>query len=80
MGRHHDKDDDENIPDLRLSDICEGENERKIPRVKFIEDVGAFADSFDPPLSAELLLGAYTELHGKYKAFEASFTQKGGLE
>lgn len=63
-------------PDMSLVDITDGENERKIPRVKFPEDVEAFANSFTPPASAELLIGAYTELHNKFKSFEANLEQK----
>ena len=67
---------DEPQPDMSLVDITDGENERKIPRVKFPEDVEAFANSFSPPASAELLIGAYTELHNKFKSFEANLEQK----
>lgn len=67
---------EENIPDMSLLSITDGENERGIPVVKFIDDVGAFADSFTPPASAELLIGAYTELHSKFKTYEISLTQK----
>ena len=63
-------------PDMSLSDITDGENERKIPLVKFPEDVAAFANSFTPPASAELLIGAYTELHNKFKSLEANLEQK----
>jgi len=63
-------------PDMSLVDITDGENERKIPRVKFPEDVETFANSFSPPASAELLIGAYTELHNKFKSFEANLDQK----
>jgi len=67
---------EEDIPDMSLLSITDGENERGIPLVKFIDDVGAFADSFTPPASAELLIGAYTELHSKFKTYEISLTQK----
>lgn len=63
-------------PDMSLVDITDGENERKIPRVKFPEDVEAFANSFEPAASAELLIGAYTELHNKFKSFEANLEKK----
>jgi hypothetical protein len=66
----------DDIPDMSLLSITDGENERGIPVVKFIDDVGAFADSFTPPASAELLIGAYTELHSKFKTYEISLTQK----
>jgi len=56
--------------------ITDGENDREIPVVKFIDDVDLFADSFSPPASAEILIGAYSELHSKFKTFETSLTQK----
>ena len=67
---------EENIPDMSLLSITDGENERGIPIVKFIDNVGEFAESFTPPASAELLIGAYTELHSKFKTYEISLTQK----
>jgi hypothetical protein len=66
----------DDIPDMSLLSITDGENERGIPVVKFIDDVGAFVESFTPPASAELLIGAYTELHSKFKTYEISLTQK----
>ena len=74
------KTDEEQIPDMSLLDITDGENERKIPAAKFIEDIAAFAASFSPPASAELLIGAYSELHSKFKTFETSLTQKSKYE
>lgn len=65
-----------NIPDMSLLNIIDGENERGIPQVKFIDDVGAFAKSFTPPASAELLIGAYSELHAKFKTYETSLSRK----
>ena len=67
---------EEKIPDMSLLDITDGENERKIPVAKFIDDIGDFSASFDPPASAELLIGAYTELYNKYKTYEATLTRK----
>jgi len=64
------------VDDMSLLSITDGENDRGIPLVKFIEDVDAFANSFSPPSSAELLIGAYSELHSKFKTFETSLTQK----
>ena len=69
-------DEEEQVPDMSLLDITEGENERKIPTAKFIDDIGAFSESFEPPASSELLIGAYTELHNKYKTFEATLARK----
>eukprot|EP00536_Pseudo-nitzschia_multiseries_P001385 jgi/Psemu1/180947/e_gw1.18.6.1 len=61
---------------LSLRSITEGDNDRGIPHVKFIDDVDAYANSFSPPSSAELLIGAYSELHSKFKTFETSLAQK----
>ena len=44
------------VDDMSLLSITDGENDRGIPLVKFIEDVDAFANSFTPPSSAELLM------------------------
>jgi len=64
------------VADLKLDDVTEGKNERGIPMVKFIEDIDTFAKSFDPPASAELLIGAYSDLFAKFKSYEGSLTQK----
>lgn len=65
-----------NVEDMSLLSITSGENARGIPVVKFIDDVGEFSNSFQPPASAELIIGAYSELHSKFKTFETSLTQK----
>ncbi|GAX15102.1 hypothetical protein FisN_12Lh202 [Fistulifera solaris] len=70
------KEDDEQVPDMSLLDIIDGKNERDIPIAKFIDDIGKFAESFQPPASTELLIGAYTQLYNKYKSYEASLTRK----
>lgn len=64
------------VEDMSLLSITDGENERGIPIVKFIEDVDTFANQFTPPASAELLIGAYSELHSRFKTFETSLVQK----
>ena len=61
---------------LTLESITEGSNERDIPNVKFLDDIGDFAASFDPPASAELMIGAFSDLFGKFKTFETSLVQK----
>jgi hypothetical protein len=66
----------EAVANMSLMDIIEGENDRGIPTAKFVDDLGAFAESFSPPATAELLIGAYTDLHTKYKSFEITLTQK----
>ena len=68
------------VEDMSLLSITDGENARGIPFVKFIDDVEAFANSFSPPASAEILIGAYSELHSKFKTFETSLTQKSKSE
>jgi hypothetical protein len=67
---------EEAVANMSLMDIIEGENDRGIPTAKFVDDLGAFAESFTPVASAELLIGAYTELHTKYKSFEITLNQK----
>jgi hypothetical protein len=66
----------QNIEDMSLLSITDGETPRGIPIVKFIEDVDDFSNSFRPPASAELLIGAYSELHSKFKTFETSLNQR----
>lgn len=69
-------DDDEVPPDMSLQDITDGDNGRGIPAVLFVDDITAFAESFTPHAQAELLIGAYTQLHSKYKSSEASLKSK----
>ena len=61
---------------LSLESITDGSNDRDIPNVKFLEDIGDFAASFTPPASAELMIGAFSDLFGKFKTFETSLVQK----
>ena len=64
------------VGDMSLLSITDGENARGIPYVKFIDDVEAFANTFEPSATSELLIGAYSELHSKFKTFETSLSQK----
>jgi hypothetical protein len=64
------------VGDMSLLSITDGENARGIPYVKFIDDVEAFANTFEPSATSELLIGAYSELHAKFKTFETSLSQK----
>lgn len=64
------------IPNMSLLDITEGDNERGIPKAKFIDDVDAFSSSFQPAASAELLIGAYSDLMNKYRNYEAQLQQR----
>lgn len=61
---------------LSLEDITDGKTDRGIPRAKFIDDIGKFAESFSPPASAELLIGAFSDLFSKFKTYEQSLSQK----
>ena len=61
---------------ISLESITDGTNERGIPKVKFIDDIGEFAESFNPPASSELLIGAFSDLFGKFKTYETSLSQK----
>ena len=48
-----------------------------IPKVKFIDDIPQYVQSFEPKIvTAELLIGAYTQLHTKYKLSETSLLRK----
>ena len=62
---------------LSFKDITEGLSERDIPKVKFIEDIFKFSTSFEPSASAELMIGAFSDLFGKLKAVEGTLAQRG---
>ena len=64
------------VTTLSLESITDGQNERGIPAVKFLEDIGAFADQFTPSASPELLIGAYSDIFAKFKAYETTLNQK----
>jgi hypothetical protein len=72
--------DDVVVPNMSIHSIIEGDNERGIPHAKFIDDVDVFSATFDPPASAELLIGAYSDLIAKYRNFETQLSQKGTYE
>ena len=61
---------------LKLESITDGFNPRGIPTVKFVDDIGEFANSFSPPASAELPIRAYSDLFAKFKSYEESLSQK----
>ena len=44
--------------------------------MKFIEDIEDFSTSFKPKASAELLIGAFSELFSKFKAYETNLQNK----
>lgn len=71
------KDDNAEQSNLTLQAVTDGTTERGIPVVKYIEgDISEFANQFSPPASAELLIGAYTDLFSKFKTLEARMIQK----
>jgi prefoldin subunit 5 len=79
-GKKNDAEQDEeqqDVPNMSIQSIIEGDNERGIPHAKFIDDVDMFSATFDPPASAELLIGAYSDLIAKYRNFETQLSQKG---
>lgn len=67
----------DDVPNMSIQSIIEGDNERGIPHAKFIDDVDVFSATFDPPASAELLIGAYSDLIAQYRNFETQLNQKG---
>ena len=67
---------EESVPNMSMQNILDGDNERGIPTAKFIDDVGAFSQSFTPPASAELLIGAYSDLITQYRNFETQLNHK----
>lgn len=69
-----------NATSLSLESITDGQNERSIPAVRFLDDIGAFADQFTPPASPELLIGAYSDIFSKFKAYETTLSQKSELQ
>ncbi|KAL3765403.1 hypothetical protein ACHAWU_002321 [Discostella pseudostelligera] len=68
--------DEEEVANISLESITEGKNERGIPATKFLDDIELFANSFNPPASSELLIGAYSDLYSKFKAYEQQLEQK----
>ncbi|GMI18496.1 hypothetical protein TrLO_g14660 [Triparma laevis f. longispina] len=61
---------------LNLSSITDGANKSGIPKVKFIADIDDFAASFKPVASSEVLIGAFSELFSKFKAYETNLSNK----
>jgi prefoldin subunit 5 len=65
------------VANLTLEDIVDRRSDRGIPIAKFVDDVQLFSDAFEPvPATAELMIGAYNQLHAKYRQYEAAFRQK----
>jgi prefoldin subunit 5 len=67
---------DEGLSNISLDSITDGKNDRGIPATRFIDDIDTFANTFDPPATAELLIGAYSDLYSKFKAYEQQLDQK----
>mmetsp|Transcript_25849 Transcript_25849/g.54626 ORF Transcript_25849/g.54626 Transcript_25849/m.54626 type:complete len:215 (-) Transcript_25849:257-901(-) len=67
---------EDTVANISLDHITEGKNERGIPATKFLDDIELFAASFNPPASPELLIGAYSDLYSKFKAYEQQLSQK----
>jgi len=64
---------------LDITSITEGmasTSASAIPKVKFIEDIEGFSNSFDPPASVELMIGAFSDLFGKMKGLEVTMNQR----
>jgi len=68
--------DDAPVANISLESITDGKNERGIPATRFLDDIDSFASSFNPPASSELLIGAYSDLYSKFKAYEQQLSQK----
>ncbi|KAL3795028.1 hypothetical protein HJC23_006349 [Cyclotella cryptica] len=69
-------DPDAAVSNISLESITDGKNARGIPHAKFVDDIESFANSFNPPASSELLIGAYSDLFSKFKAYEQQLSQK----
>ena len=66
----------ENREDIDINDqLVVGKNETGIPEVVFIDDIGEFQSTLHGA-SVEVIIGAFSELHKKYKFMEESRTQQ----
>ena len=66
----------EDVANISVEHIIDGKNERDIPATRFIEDIEMFSSSFNPPASVQLLIGAFSDLFGKFKQIEAQLSEK----
>jgi hypothetical protein len=64
---------------LSIESITDGVSERGIPNVKFVEEIDSFSKSFNPPASAELMIGAFSDIFGKMKGVEGTLGQRAQL-
>ena len=51
--------------------LITGKNPRGIPTILFIENIDAFLPTIPGDNATELVIGAFTELHAKYKVRRA---------
>lgn len=68
--------DDAAVANISLDAITDGKNARGIPAARFLDDIELFAASFTPPASPEILIGAYSDLYSKFKAYEQQLASK----
>jgi hypothetical protein len=61
---------------LSIQSITDGFSSRDIPIVKFVEDINVFSNEFDPPASAELMIGAFSDLFSKLKGVESTLSER----
>jgi hypothetical protein len=75
--RTEEEDDLVHLALVDITDVIDPPHPRGIPAVKFLEDIHEYVESFAPKrVTAELLIGAYTQLHTKYKLSESSLLRK----
>jgi len=67
---------EEDVANISVQHIIDGKNERDIPATRFIEDIEMFSSSFNPPANVQLLIGAFSDLFGKFKQIEAQLSEK----
>jgi hypothetical protein len=61
---------------LSIESITDGFSSRDIPIVKFVEDIDVFSNEFHPPASAELMIGAFSDLFSKLKGVESTLSER----
>lgn len=62
---------------LSIESITDGFSTRDIPLVKFVENIDLFSQEFHPPASAELMIGAFSDLFSKLKGVEVTLSERG---
>ena len=61
---------------LSIESITDGFSSRDIPIVKFVEEIDIFSNQFHPPASAELMIGAFSDLFSKLKGVESTLSER----